>query len=107
MSRSKQAQPVATSAAVWLERNKNQFGSHDGYPGEFQRRQLFSKIGVGKAVAFLSPQGQVRTGRAVMKSKGAGWVLNMGGAHGTPGLCDAGTVVWVQGTKDLVGGSIP
>lgn len=105
MSKS-QTQPVATSAAAWLERNKSQFGSHDNYPGEFQRTQLHGKIRAGKAVAFLSPQMQVRTGRAVMPSKHGGWVLNMGGTHGTPGLCDASTVVWVQGTKDLVGGNL-
>ena len=54
----------------------------------------------------FTPSVLVRTGRAVMPSKHGGWVLNMGGTHGTPGLCDASTVVWVQGTKDLVGGNL-
>ena len=32
-------------------------------------------------------QGRERTGRAMMPGP-AGWVLNLGGAHGTPGIVD-------------------
>lgn len=50
----------------------------------------------GDRVTILVPNGMGRngqewkpkTGRAVMLSSHGGWVLNMGGPHGTPGLAD-------------------
>lgn len=40
----------------------------------------------GDRVTITTPQGQTRTGKAVMRGP-AGWVLNMGGRHGTPAVC--------------------
>lgn len=41
----------------------------------------------GDRVTIRTPQGQELTGRAVMHSgDGRGWVLNLGGRYGTPGL---------------------
>ena len=39
------------------------------------------------------------TGRAVMRSSVGGWVLNMGGRHGRPGLADERNVVAVGGRR--------
>jgi hypothetical protein len=44
---------------------------------------LYDSIRHGDKVTFVDRFGQSRTGRAVMRGP-AGWVLNMGGAHGTP-----------------------
>jgi hypothetical protein len=58
-------------------------------PNEFQK-----SIKDGDRVTILVPAGLGRngqewkaaTGRAVMHSSNGGWVLNMGGKHGTPGI---------------------
>lgn len=42
-------------------------------------------IKVGDTVELRTPQGQLRRGRAVMRGP-HGWVLNMGGPYGTPGV---------------------
>lgn len=44
--------------------------------------------------------GQQRTGRAVMRGP-AGWVLNMGGAHGTPAIATPDNVTKVSGRNPL------
>lgn len=80
----------------WLQRHREYFGSHDGYPGEALRQYLYDHIKSGRTVAFLTPHGQVRAGRAVMRGP-AGWVLNCGGEHGTPGVADAQNTVYVSG----------
>lgn len=46
------------------------------------------EVRAGDRVTICNRFGQERTGRAVMRSSHGGWVLNMGGAHGTPGLVD-------------------
>ena len=50
--------------------------------------EAFHEIGHGDHVTIRTPQNQERKGKAVMKSSHGGWVLNMGGPHGTPGLVD-------------------
>lgn len=40
-----------------------------------------------------------RTGRAVMYSSNGGWVLNMGGRHGTPGIATETNTVKIRRTK--------
>ena len=55
----------------------------------------FDAIGAGDRVTIRTPQGQERTGRAVMYGP-AGWVLNMGGPHGTPGIASPSNVVRVK-----------
>lgn len=46
---------------------------------------ILEYIRPGDRVTILTPHGQQRTGRAVMRGP-AGWVLNMGGKYGTPGI---------------------
>ncbi len=53
----------------------------------------------GSRVTIRTPQGQERSGKAVMRSSYGGWVLNMGGPHGTPGLADDGNIVAVDGKR--------
>jgi hypothetical protein len=57
---------------------------------------LFASIKVGSRVTIRTPYGQVRTGRAVMRGP-AGWVLNLGGRYGTPGIADERNVIQVKG----------
>jgi hypothetical protein len=60
-------------------------------PNQFQK-----SIRAGDRVTILVPSGLGRggqeyrpmTGRAVMYSAHGGWVLNMGGEHGRPGIAD-------------------
>ena len=40
-----------------------------------------------------------KTGKAVMHSAVGGWVLNMGGRHGTPGLADDDNIVAIRGKR--------
>lgn len=54
-----------------------------------------AQIGVGDRVTIRNRFGQERTGRAVMKGP-HGWVLNMGGAHGTPAVADEESIVKVR-----------
>lgn len=47
----------------------------------------FSAIGPGDTVVFATPHGTAR-GRVVMRSSHGGWVVNLGGKYGTPGIVD-------------------
>lgn len=58
----------------------------------------FHYIRAGSRVTIVTPQGQERTGRAVMRGP-AGWVLNLGGAHGTPGIATPANTVKVGKPK--------
>lgn len=60
---------------------------------------LIESIRFGDRVTIKTPQGQKATGRAVMRSSHGGWVLNMGGKHGTPGIADSSNVVQVRHGK--------
>jgi hypothetical protein len=44
-----------------------------------------------------------RSGKAVMRSAEGGWVLNMGGPHGTPGLANERNIVRVRKGKPVPG----
>lgn len=65
---------------------------------------LIATIRSGDHVTILVPNGIGRfgtewkeaTGRAVMVSSHGGWVLNMGGKHGKPGIADNTNVVAVR-----------
>jgi hypothetical protein len=46
---------------------------------------ILDNIKPGAKVTIVNRFGQRHTGRAVMKGP-AGWVLNMGGPHGTPDI---------------------
>lgn len=49
----------------------------------------------GALVTIVNRFGQKRVGRAVMRGP-AGWVLNMGGAHGTPAIATDENVIKVK-----------
>lgn len=53
-------------------------------------------IRVGDRVTIVNRFGQKSTGRAVMRSTHGGWVLNMGGRHGTPAVADSHNIVSVK-----------
>ena len=57
--------------------------------------RLIDTIRHGDKVTIVDRFNQLRTGKAVMKSSHGGWVLNMGGPYGTPGLADDRNVVKV------------
>lgn len=62
--------------------------------GEPSTSGVMDKIKRGDRVTIRTPQGQERSGKAVMRSSEGGWVLNMGGPHGTPGLVNDRNLVW-------------
>lgn len=57
---------------------------------------LYDSIKPGSRVSIVNRFGQVSSGRAVMRGP-AGWVLNMGGRHGTPDIASPKNVVKVSG----------
>jgi hypothetical protein len=57
---------------------------------------ILDHIKNGDRVTIRTPHGQERTGRAVMRGP-YGWVLNMGGPHGTPGIATDENIVKVKG----------
>jgi len=58
----------------------------------------YKDIEPGDTVTIRTPQGQTRRGRVVMKGP-AGWVLNLGGRHGTPGIASPENTVKVTKSK--------
>lgn len=58
--------------------------------------RLIDTVRPGCRVTIVTPRGQQRSGRAVMRSSYGGWVLNGGGAHGTPVLADDTNTVKVS-----------
>lgn len=55
---------------------------------------VLDTIKAGDRVTIRTPHGSILTGKAVMRGP-AGWVLNLGGAHGTPGIASAANLVKV------------
>jgi hypothetical protein len=60
--------------------------------------RLVDTIGPGDRVTIVDRFGKEQTGRAVMKGP-HGWVLNMGGKHGTPGIASDDNVTKVKKKK--------
>lgn len=58
--------------------------------------ETLDAIQPGDRVTFVNRFGQARTGRAVMPCVAGGWVLNMGGPHGTPGIANAFNIIRVR-----------
>jgi hypothetical protein len=56
---------------------------------------LLSLIRPGDRVTLVDRFGVERSGKAVMRGP-AGWVLNMGGPHGTPGIATEENVTKVR-----------
>jgi hypothetical protein len=63
-----------------------------------EQGRLVDAIRPGDRVTIVNRFGQKQTGRAVMRGP-AGWVLNMGGRHGTPGIATDDNVVKVKPAK--------
>ena len=59
---------------------------------------ILQYIHPGDRVTITTPQGQEVTGKAVMRGP-SGWVLNMGGKHGRPGIATEENVVGVKPAK--------
>lgn len=58
-------------------------------------KNLLKMVKRGDLVTIRTPQGQKVSGKAVMKGP-HGWVLNMGGRHGRPGVADERNIVEVK-----------
>ena len=58
------------------------------------QESLFHTIRAGDRVEIRTFHGSLLKGRAVMKGP-AGWVLNLGGRYGTPGIASEENVVRV------------
>ncbi len=56
---------------------------------------IHDTIGHGDRVTFVDRFGKQQSGKAVMRGP-AGWVLNMGGRHGTPAVPSADSIVKVR-----------
>lgn len=52
----------------------------------------------GDRITIRNRFNQERTGKAVMRGT-YGWVLNMGGAHGTPAIADDRNIVRVKAAR--------
>lgn len=62
------------------------------------KMNLAETIRYGDRVTIVNRFGQTSTGKAVLHGP-AGWVLNMGGKHGTPAIAGAENVVSVKPAK--------
>jgi len=60
---------------------------------------LLKSIHAGDRVTIRMYRGGQKTGRAVMRGP-AGWVLNMGGRHGTPDIADERNIVKVRHARE-------
>jgi hypothetical protein len=60
--------------------------------------EFYQTIRAGDRVTIVNRFGQESTGRAVMRGP-AGWVLNMGGRHGTPAIASPENVTNVRTPK--------
>jgi len=65
------------------------------------------EVRAGSMVTIADYDGKLRTGRAVMPSSHGGWVLNLGGAHGTPAIADERNIVRVGGGSRRLRGKNP
>jgi hypothetical protein len=57
-----------------------------------------TQLKAGDRVTIINRFGQLFTGRVVMKGP-YGWVLNMGGRHGTPAIANDSNIVKIRKTK--------
>ena len=87
------------SATRKMETAKESADANKLLPGEFKSEMLFDTIKARDRVTIVDRFGQQRTGRAVMRGP-AGWVLNMGGRHGTPGIASPENVVRVVRARE-------
>ena len=59
---------------------------------------MLDKISFGDRVTITTPHGQQITGKAVMRGP-YGWVLNLGGRHGRPGIASEANIVKIKKAK--------
>lgn len=67
----------------------------DGFPVDESDIQLLAEVRPGDRVTIVTPQGQQRSGKCVMKFPTHA-VLNLGGKHGIPGIANARNIVSVK-----------
>jgi hypothetical protein len=106
MAKGLKAYEYLISVSKWLEGK----GKNPDTPTGAMIRSMFGSrpatgtvvdsIRAGDRVTIVNRFGQKSTGRAVMPSSNGGWVLNMGGAHGTPGIATAENIVKVVKRKN-------
>jgi len=70
--------------------------------GHAESRSLFSLITPGARVTIVDRFGHESSGKAVMLGP-AGWVLNMGGRHGTPAIASDDNITNVKPPKKPAG----
>ena len=63
-----------------------------------ENMKLIDAVRAGDRVTIITPHGSKLTGRAVMKGP-AGWVLNLGGKYGTPGIASDENTISVRNIK--------
>jgi hypothetical protein len=95
--------PMEDGAPVWAEvcceLPEALPAAPDKVVRELFKLRLIDSVRHGDRVTILTPQGQERSGRAVMRSSHDGWVLNGGGRHGTPLLADDSNTVRINFAK--------
>ena len=60
-------------------------------------QELHAAVGPGDRITIVDRFGAERTGSVVMRNQ-FGFVLNMGGRHGTPGLASPDNIVKIRKT---------
>lgn len=63
---------------------------------------LLETIRPGDRVTIVTRHGKEQTGRAVMRGP-AGWVLNLGGRYGTPGIATPANLLKVRKARKASG----
>lgn len=61
--------------------------------------KMIDAIRAGDRVTIMDRFGVPHTGSAVMPCIAGGWVLNMGGKHGIPGIASEANVTKVSGSR--------
>lgn len=61
--------------------------------------KLIETVRAGDKVTITNRFGQLASGKAIMPCIAGGWVLNMGGKFGTPGIANDANVVRVTKTR--------
>lgn len=106
-----QSIPGAFIRTVWfkggprygvLTRRQNPAGKRNFDISRWTRTGEHPYPRTGDRVTIVDRFGSRRTGRAVMPSSTGGWVLNMGGPHGRPGIASAENIVKVSKRKNTV-----
>lgn len=91
-----QPRPKRPKRAGGKRRRSPKWGDSLNLPGYLRNGTAeFDRIRAGDTVYYVDHRGQDRKGRAVMEGP-HGWVLNLGGRHGTPAVVGPEQVVRVR-----------